>query len=115
MEEFLSTHIGTIICVLMAITMLLISLPFFIGREKAAGLVAGFNTLSEEEQKQYDKKKISKGHAIIFVVSSIIFVVGTGLSLLNQWLALISFLVWLLYFLHNVSAIRPCRSLTATP
>ena len=53
----------------MAITMLLISLPFFIGREKAAGLVAGFNTLSEEEQKQYDKKKISKGHAIIFVVS----------------------------------------------
>lgn len=52
-------NIGTIICLLLAVVFGMISMIFALLKEKGAMLISGFNTLSKEEQANYDQKKMS--------------------------------------------------------
>lgn len=49
-------NIGTIICLLLAVVFGMISMIFALLKEKGAMLISGFNTLSKEEQANYDQK-----------------------------------------------------------
>lgn len=47
-----------IVCIVLEILFLVLSIFFFMG--KGSFLIAGYNTLSEEDKKKYDKQKLCK-------------------------------------------------------
>ncbi len=58
--------IAEIIILAVALLFLIISIFLFNGRGK--WLIAGYNTLSKEEQKQYDEKKLCKAVGILCII-----------------------------------------------
>ncbi len=64
---------------------------------KGSGLVAGFNTMSKEEQDQYDAKKLSRvvGYGFI-IIDLMIFVMILGENVLPAWFAYVVVAVILL-------------------
>lgn len=74
----------------------IISMIFFIFKEKSCILIAGYNFKSKDERKQYDEKRISKDFAFSNLKHSLIFLVGSiGCILISEWCFYISFIIWL--------------------
>lgn len=59
-----------------AIPFLIMALVFFSG--KGSGLIAGYNTASDEEKAKYDEKKLNRTYAIVCLILSVGFVL-TGI------------------------------------
>ncbi len=59
-----------------AIPFLIMALVFFLG--KGSGLIAGYNTASDEEKAKYDEKKLNRTYAIVCLILSVGFVL-TGI------------------------------------
>lgn len=59
-----------------AIPFLIMALVFFLG--KGRGLIAGYNTASDEEKAKYDEKKLNRTYAIVCLILSVGFVL-TGI------------------------------------
>lgn len=58
-----------ILCIILASTgllFLLFSVLFSVRKEKACGLIAGFNALTEKQQAQYDRAAIARDYARLF-------------------------------------------------
>lgn len=59
-----------------AIPFLIMALVFFSGKGK--GLIAGYNTASDEEKAKYDEKKLNRTYAFFCLILSVSFVL-TGI------------------------------------
>lgn len=59
-----------------AILFLIMALVFFSGKGK--GLIAGYNTASDEEKAKYDEKKLNRTYAVFCLILSVGFVL-TGI------------------------------------
>ncbi|WP_099205903.1 DUF3784 domain-containing protein [Scatolibacter rhodanostii] len=89
-------NIGLIICLLMAGAFLMLAAIFALLKERAATLISGFNSLSLQEQKQYDRLKMSNNMRNSFLVWFILFIAGAILSyFVSPYAAAGSFLIWL--------------------
>lgn len=94
---------GCIVCILLALLFLLCALIFFIGKEKAAFLISGFNSLSKEERQSYDRKRMSKDQGTAFFIWAAIFDTGAILSyVFSQYIAIAAFVLWIIVFFHDV-------------
>jgi hypothetical protein len=79
------------------------ALLFTILKEKGAMLISGFNTMSKEERKLYDKAKMSKDQRNACIIWTIIWGIGAILSYcITQYIAIIALVIWLVVFFKNV-------------
>ena len=58
-----------IICLFLELLFLVLSIFLFMG--KGSWLIAGYNTLSEEDKKKYDKKKLCRITGLICLVVAV--------------------------------------------
>ena len=77
-SEVLLDMITEIILAIMALLFLMAGILLFKG--KASWLIAGYNSLSEEEKKKYDKKAICKAASFICFVCCVILCVITYIA-----------------------------------
>lgn len=60
-------------CLIMALLFLILSIILFYG--KGQWLIAGFNTMSEQEKKQYDARKLCRAVSAVCLVCSVMLLV----------------------------------------
>lgn len=96
-------NIGTISCIVMGGIFGILAVVFALLKEKGAMLISGFNTLPKEEREKYNKAKMSIDQRNSFIIWTVIFIVGAFVSnLVNAYLAIIAFVIWLFLFLKEV-------------
>jgi hypothetical protein len=96
-------NIGTTVCIIFAISFFALGCAFTLLKEKGALLISGFNTLSKEQRKLYNQKKMSIDFRNMFIIWFALFFVGALLSqLINAYLAIIVFILWLILFFKEV-------------
>ncbi|WP_342469301.1 DUF3784 domain-containing protein [Ureibacillus sp. FSL K6-3587] len=92
-------NIGTIICLLLAVVFGMISMIFALLKEKGAMLISGFNTLSKDEQANYDQKKMSIDMRNSLFLWSILLLSGALFGyFLSQYGAFLAIVIWLILF-----------------
>lgn len=95
-------NIGTITCIMMAVIFLIFSITFALLKEKGAMLISGFNTMSKRQREKYDKLKMSQDMRNDLLIWSMIFFIGGLISyFITQYIAIISFIVWLILFFRK--------------
>ncbi|CEP45930.1 Domain of uncharacterised function (DUF3784) [[Clostridium] sordellii] len=88
----------------MSIIFFIVAFIFLIFKNKACFLIAGYNCISKEKRKNYDESKLSKDFGTTFFKYALIFLLGSiGCILISNWCFWIAFIIWLIYFLKNVS------------
>lgn len=102
MDQFMETHVGTAVCLCLAVILLLCAIVFAVGKEKIAGYISGFSSLSREEQDRYDKARMSRDMRNLYFQLAAIQFAGAALTLVNQYLAIPVFLLWLYWFFKDV-------------
>ncbi len=96
-------NIGFYACLILAIIFGILTLVFFLLKEKGTKLISGFNSLHKCEQELYDIEKMSKDQRKSMFIWTIIMCVGALFSLfISQYLAIIAFVVWLIVFFRDV-------------
>ena len=81
----------------------IVGILFAIFKEKATKFVAGFNSLSKEEQALYDKAYISRDIRNQCFIWSGIMLIGAILSyFVTPYMAILAFIIWLFLFLKDV-------------
>ena len=61
-------NIGFIVCICCCLLFLIFALIFTILKDKAAILISGFNSMSKDQRKMYDQKKMSKDQRNAFLI-----------------------------------------------
>lgn len=101
--EVNSMNIGFWMCGSLVIPFGIIGILFAVLREKAAGFVSGFNSLSKEEQELYDKACISRDVRNQSFTWAAVMLMGAVLSyFITPYMAIPAFAVWLILFFKNV-------------
>ncbi|AWK52969.1 hypothetical protein DIC82_19105 [Clostridium beijerinckii] len=96
-------YIWTIVGLVMAGIFLLIGMIFLILKEKACGLISGYNTKTKEEREEYDEARLSKDERRFFFIYAMIYLIGAVLSLFGGAVCFwIAFVVWFVLFIKNV-------------
>ena len=91
------------LCAVLVIPFAITGILFGIFKEKATKFVAGFNTLSEEEQDLYDKAYISRDIRNQCFTWSAIMLIGAVLSyFVTPYMAILAFIIWLILFFKDV-------------
>lgn len=80
----------------MGLVFLLFAVLFAVRKEKACGLIAGFNSMTEQQQARYDRKAISRDYGRLFAVWAAGAFVFALLCLLWGWLPFVAAIVLLL-------------------
>jgi hypothetical protein len=75
---------------------LLFAVLFAMKKEKACGLIAGFNALTKQQQAQYDRAAIARDYKKLFILWTAAAFVCAGLCLILGWIAYIAFFALLL-------------------
>ena len=87
---------GFWMCIALVPVFAVLALLFACMKERAAGLLAGFNELSREEQAAYDKAWIARDCRNLYGLSALAMLAGAVGSLLVSGLcAVIAYAVWL--------------------
>ena len=95
--------IGFWACGVLVIPFGIVGILFVIFKEKATKFVAGFNSLSKEEQALYDKAYISRDIRNQCFIWSGIMLIGAILSyFITPYMAILAFIIWLFLFLKDV-------------
>ena len=94
---------GSIACYVMAMIFYIIALIFVIKKEKAAGLISGFNSLPKEEQKNYDIARMVLDIRANLQTWATLFLFGGVITyMVGQWLTMAVFAIWLYLFFKQV-------------
>lgn len=66
-------------------------MTIFLLTGRGSGLIAGFNTMSEEEKQKYDEKKLCRGMGIGFlIIDVVILIMLLGEAVLPAWFAYVA-------------------------
>jgi len=96
-------NLGFWACSILVIPFGILGVLFAIFKEKAAKFVSGFNSLTKEEQVLYDKAHISRDMRNQCFIWSAIMFIGAILSyFVTQYMAILTFLIWLILFFKEV-------------
>lgn len=96
-------NIGFFACIILGIFFAFITIIFSLLGDKAANLISGFNSLTQEQRNNYDKKAMSKDQKNSMLIWTVIMLVGALFSyIISQYVAIIAFIVWLIVFLKDV-------------
>lgn len=96
-------NIGFWMCGALAVPFLMMGVLFAILKEKAAKLVSGFNSLSKEEQRLYDKAYISRDMRNQCFTWSAIMLIGALLCYFaTAYMAIPAFIIWGILFFKEV-------------
>ncbi len=96
-------NIGFYACLILAIIFGILTLVFFLLKEKGAMLISGFNSLPKHERESYDMAKMSKDQRNSMFIWTLIMSIGALFSLfISQYLAIIAFVIWLIMFFKDV-------------
>ncbi len=68
---------------MMALILFLTGYRFYHSHGKASQYIAGFNTKSEEERRQYDESKLCRDYGKRIMLWSVPFLLGPALGLIN--------------------------------
>ena len=72
---------------------------------KTSGLIAGFNTASEEEKAKYDEEKLTKFVGNMLIVSSLILLFGGVLTLFISKPFLVMAISWVLFMMIIIAGV----------
>lgn len=82
---------------------LIFAIVFALLKENGAALISGFNALPKQEREKYNQLKMSKDMRNSFFIWFAIFAIGAILSyFISSYIAIISFIVWLILFFKDV-------------
>lgn len=96
-------NLGFWMCGVLVPLFMIMGVLFAVGKEKAAKLVSGFNSLSKEEQALYDKARISKDMRNQCFTWAAIMAGGATLSyFITAYMAIPAYVIWLIVFLKEV-------------
>ena len=96
-------NIGAVSCAVMGGIFGIMAVIFALLKEKGASLIGGFNTLPKEEREKYDKARMSADQRDAFLIWTAVFFAGAAASyFINDYFAVISFIVWLILFFKDV-------------
>lgn len=96
-------NLGFWFCVMMVPFFGAFGILFAVLKGKAARFVSGFNALSKLEQEQYDKEYLARDMRNSFFLWMSIMLVGAILSLLiNAYVAVLAYIVWIVLFFKEV-------------
>lgn len=94
---------GFWICVCVVPCFLILGIMFAALKERSAKFVSGFNSLSEEEQKMYDKAQIAKDMRNSCFLWSAVMTAGAVLScFLTPYMSVAAYVVWGVLFFKDV-------------
>lgn len=95
--------VGCWACGVLVIPFGIVGILFAIFKAKAAKFVAGFNSLSKEEQALYDKAYISRDIRNQCFLWAVIILIGAILSyFVTPYMAILAFIIWLFLFFKDV-------------
>lgn len=95
-------NIMVIMCLLIGFILLMSSVIFYLLKEKSVSFIAGFNSLTEEEQEKYDTLKLSIDvRNQLFIWSAVLFLGGL-LSVCNEYFGVGAMFVWYLLLVNNM-------------
>ena len=88
--------IGFWMCIVLAPVFAGLGLLFVCMKERAVGLLAGFNELLPQEQAAYDRTRIARDTRNIYLLSAVAMLVGAiGSLLVSGLFAVAAYAVWL--------------------
>ena len=94
---------GVVACLIVAIIFAVTGLVFAAGKEKAAILVSGFNSLSKEERQSYDTARISKDMRNQCWTWTAVLTCGAFLTYyVSPFMSVVAMVVWLCLFFKEV-------------
>ena len=94
---------GVVACLIVAIIFAVTGLVFAAGKEKAAILVSGFNSLSKEERQSYDTARISKDMRNQCWTWTAVLTCGAFLTYyVSPFMSVVAMVVWLCLFFKGV-------------
>lgn len=94
---------GVVACLLLAGIFAVMGLVFAIGKEKAAILVSGFNSLSKEERDRYDTAYISRDMRNQCWTWTAVLTCGAFLTYyVSPFMSAVAMVVWLCLFFKEV-------------
>ena len=95
-------NVGTVLCLILGGSFLLLGILFAVLKEKGAILISGFNSLSKEERAKYDQVTMSKDVRNNFFIWFAVFLIGAILShFIFSYSAIVAFIVWLVLFIKD--------------
>ncbi len=96
-------NLGFWMCIVLAPAFAVLGLLFGVLKERAAGLVSGFNTLPKEEQKLYDKARLAKDmRNSLFLWAFVMLAGAVGTYFVSGYFAGIAYAVWAVLFFREV-------------
>lgn len=88
-------NFGFWVCMVLVPFFAVLALIFYMGKEKATMLLAGFNTLPKKERVLYDRARMARDTAKDFAVWTLVMLVG---ALVSQWIspyaAIVAYVIW---------------------
>lgn len=94
---------GVVACLLLAGIFAVMGLVFAIGKEKAAILVSGFNSLSKEDRDRYDTAYISRDMRNQCWLWTAVLTCGAFLTYyVSSFMSVVAMAVWLCLFFKEV-------------
>ncbi len=96
-------NIGFYACLILGLIFAIMTILFTILGDKVAVLISGFNSLTQEQRKEYDIKRISSDQRNSMLIWTIIMLLGALFSfIISQYIAIIAFIIWIIVFFQDV-------------
>ena len=97
-------NVMVIVCLLIGFIFLISSIFFYFLREKSVNFIAGFNSLSQDEQHQYDTLTLSIDVRNQLFRWSILLFLGGVLSFFSDYFGVATMFVWYLLLINNMGS-----------
>ena len=97
-------NVMVIVCLLIGVLLLISGIIFFLLKGKSVGLIAGFNSLSQDEQHQYDTLTLSIDVRNQLFRWSILLFLGGVLSFFSDYFGVATMFVWYLLLINNMGS-----------
>ena len=95
-------NVGTVLCLILGGSFLLLGILFAVLKEKGAILLSGFNSYSKEEREKFNQAAICKDTSNNFFIWFAVFLIGAILShFIFSYSAIVAFIVWLVLFIKD--------------
>ena len=93
--------ICVLICLLMAASFAIFGLVFLKLKGKACGMIAGYNSKSQEERALYDEERMSRYYQNLYFGWTAIFLVGAIADIWSYIAIYVAVFAWLVSFVNH--------------
>lgn len=87
----------------MSFSLFLLSIVFFIFKDKSVILIQGYYFISKNQRDLYDEIKLSKDYGLILFKNGLIILIGAlGYIFISKPILWIAFAIWIIYFVKTL-------------